>query len=408
MQRFAFPILIARERKELSFAETPKEIHVIPVGKWDHPAYGEMEITDEDIAEFEQNFKDGIRRDLPITLGHDNGMSGGELPAAAWFKNVYARAGKGLYAEIEWTEKGIEAIKKGEYKYFSPEFYTKYEDPETRRVYNNVLVGGALTNKPYFKELDPVASFSEPKIINQFNLNENMDLQTILAKKVEELTAEEKAFVIEHKAELTAEQTEAFKSVLGETETAEQKADREKAEADAKAKADADAAAAAQAEADRVAAEKQASEKNKGKMVTMSEAEANILRANADKGAQAFAELEKMRVAAEVSKLVFSESNKDGRFAPRQKDTLEKFFSSLNDSQRKIFGEIVSAMPKLSFGEIGDGGNTETNIVKDVESKVHAKIKASEGKLTFSTALVAVFKENPDLEKQYNDSLSEE
>ena len=53
-------------------------------GEWQHPVYGEMKITSAGIAEFVRNFKDKVRLKLPITTGHDNGMSGGELPAIGW------------------------------------------------------------------------------------------------------------------------------------------------------------------------------------------------------------------------------------------------------------------------------------------------------------------------------------
>ncbi len=79
-ERIAFPIQLFGEGSK--FAEIPDEIHVVPTGKWNHPAYGEMEINSADIAEFVKNFKANVRNDLPITQGHDNGMSGGELPAS--------------------------------------------------------------------------------------------------------------------------------------------------------------------------------------------------------------------------------------------------------------------------------------------------------------------------------------
>src|SRR5207244_559163 len=52
------------------FAEghaAPEEIQVAPTGKWDHPVYGEMEITSADIAKFVENFKAKVRNDLPIS-----------------------------------------------------------------------------------------------------------------------------------------------------------------------------------------------------------------------------------------------------------------------------------------------------------------------------------------------------
>ena len=64
--------------------------HVVPTGKWQHPAYGEMEISSTDVREFVQNVKNKVRKDLPITAGHDNGTSGGELPAIGWLREPSA------------------------------------------------------------------------------------------------------------------------------------------------------------------------------------------------------------------------------------------------------------------------------------------------------------------------------
>jgi hypothetical protein len=49
-----------------------------------------MKIAPADIAEMKKNFDDGVRLDLPITAGHDNGMSGGELTTEqlATFKEI--------------------------------------------------------------------------------------------------------------------------------------------------------------------------------------------------------------------------------------------------------------------------------------------------------------------------------
>ena len=44
----------------------------------------QMEITTPHIAEFVKNLNVKERLNLPITVGHDNGMSGGELPAIGW------------------------------------------------------------------------------------------------------------------------------------------------------------------------------------------------------------------------------------------------------------------------------------------------------------------------------------
>jgi phage I-like protein len=401
-KRIAFPILLPEGR---AFAEKAGDLHVVPTGKWQHPAYGEMEITTADIKEFVQNFKDKVRRDIPITAGHDNGMNGGELPAIGWFREVYDRGVNGLWAYVEWTEDGAKLLQEGAYKYFSPEFYEEYEDPETRQVYHNVLVGGALTNKPYFKELEaPVLAFSEPGIMNQFN--DPMDIKTVAVKKVEDLSADEKTFLREHKEQLSAEQQSAFKSVFDEAggETDEQKAEREAKEAE-------DKAAAKQDEADKKAEEeRQASEKNKSKVVTMSEAEVTALRKAADDGAKALQKIEASEREALAGKMVFSDTNKNGHFLPKEKEAVVKFLKTLSETQRDQFVNLIGKLPKRDaslFTEVGDGGAQEVSaegIAKKVDGLVKAKM--SEGKLSYSKALQQVFTEQPELKEQYEAALT--
>jgi len=391
-KRIAFPIQLFNESG--SGVAIPDEIHIVPTGKWDHPVYGEMEITSDDIAEFHRNFKDGVRLDLRITAGHDNGMSGGELPAIGWFKELYDRGVNGLWAYVEWTDEGRKLLADRAFKYFSPEFFQVYQDPETGEKRENVLVGGALTNSPYFKELTPVVAFSEPSIMKQFN-SQTMDIKDIVAKKPEDLTAEEKAFLVEHKGELTDEQKTTFEGVIpaegGEDEGGE-------GTGDGAGDGDGDGEGAAKVTA---------SEKNKGKVITMSEGEVVALRSMADKGAKAFAEVEKMKLDKEVDKLVFSESNKDGRLLPKQKDATVSLMLSMSEKQRDQFRNIINGLPKQTFSldELGDGGNTALTAAKEIETAIQAKIKASEGKLGYSAALVQVYSENPDLKARYEAEL---
>ncbi len=393
-KRIAFPIRLFEEGS--SFAELPDQIHVVPTGKWDHPVYGEMEITSVNVSEFVRNFKDHVRKDLPITAGHDNGGNGGELPAIGWFKELIDRGVAGLYAVVEWTEEGKQLLSDRAFKYFSPEFYEEYSDPETGETRSHVLVGGALTNRPYFKELEPVVAFSEPDIMNQFN--ESMDLKTILAKKPEELSEEEKAVVVANKGDLTPEQATAFASVIDETpaETAEEKATREEQE-----QGDANEAAGLNRDG---SAKITASEKGT-KVIVMSEAEAQTLRAAADKGVKALEKIEASERTAKASKMIFSQSNQNGRFLPKQQTALEGFLATLSEKQQDQFVNLVSNMPKasLSFAEVGDGGKeVAATKAAEIEDLVKEKIKASEGKIKYSVALSEVMKENPKLAAEYN------
>jgi phage I-like protein len=397
-KRIAFVQLFA---EAAASAAVPEEIHVVPTGTWNHPMYGEMEITPADIAEFVQNFSRGVRLDIPIPAGHDNGMSGGELPAIGWFTELIDRGAAGLYASTKWTAEGKQLLTDGSFKYFSPEFYEQYSDPETGVKYGHVLVGGALTNKPYFKELEPVvAQFSEPDIMNQFNLD--MKLKDILAKEPAKLSELEKAFVKEHKSELNAEQTTAFASVFDESAPAE--TEEEKAAREEKEQGDANEAAGKNRDG---SVKVEASEKG---TVVITAAELAALRSKADKGQEAFSQVETMKLDAEVSKMIFSATNAEGRILPKSKDAIVSFMKTLSEKQRDQFRNIVNALPTSKmFGELGDAGKqvdaSETAVAK-IDALVKEAVKASEGKLSYSAALAKVTKENPKLASEYNAEVS--
>jgi hypothetical protein len=218
-----FPFQFDEEAGESGVAEIPDTIHLIPIGQWQHDAYGPITITASDIREFVQNFNAGIRKGVPITAGHEGMM---ELPAVGWIQKVEARD-DGLWGTVSWTELGEEALEDRQYKFFSPEFYRDYEDPQDHQIYRNVITGGALTKAPYFKELEAVV-FSEKILKTNFN-EKTMTIAEILAKKMEELSDEEKTFIKEHASELTEEQKTAYTSIIEEpkAETEEEKTARE-------------------------------------------------------------------------------------------------------------------------------------------------------------------------------------
>lgn len=92
--------------------------------------------------------------DLAVDVDHNPG--GG---AVGWFKELMVESGK-LLAKVDWTKEGAQLIKGGKYRYFSPEFMFAWRDPATGKTAKNVLFGGSLTNRPFLKDMQPVA-FSE-------------------------------------------------------------------------------------------------------------------------------------------------------------------------------------------------------------------------------------------------------
>ena len=415
-----------------AFAEhgdMPKEIHVLPVGKWNHPNYGPITISREDIAQFKENFDNGLRKGIPITEGHDHGFGSGELPAVGWFTDLIDRGANGLYAIVEWTEKGKTLLVEKAFKFFSPEFYSEYEDPETRAIHENVLIGGALTNKPYFKELDAVV-LSENIINNQFIFNDKtMKLQNILAKEVADLTPEETTFLRENVEELTDEQKETFESALqdagegggegegsGEGERSGGGGGAGEGEGGdggegGEGEGGGEGSGAGEGEGSgegEGAGEGEGGQQNAAEFKTdekgnviMSMAEAKMLSKKANAGFEASKELKMSKIKAEANKLVFSEQNSKGRFLPAQSEKVFGFMKDLNETQRKTFAELVNAVPASNlFDEIGNGGNTEGSAFAEIEGKVK-KLMSEDKQLRYADAVKSVCEENPKLAHRY-------
>ena len=381
--------------------ELPKEIQVLPIGKWNHPAYGPIIITSEDIAQFKINFDKGLRKDIPITEGHE---SFDEKPAVGWFVELIDRGGNGLYASIEWTKKGKTLLSEKSYKYFSPEFYSEYEDPETREIYENVLVGGALTNKPYFKELEAVV-LSENIINNKLKFND-MTLEEILAKKVEELSAEEKTFLQANKEELNEEQLATFGSVF-EDEKTEEKTEEEKTEEKTEEEKTEENKSEEKEEekTEEKTEEKSTEEKveasefkmNEKGEVIMTAGQAKALTAKANAGYEASEKLRKSDIKAESNKLVFTEQNSKGKILPKDEQKVFSFMLGLSVAQRKTFAELVDSIPSSQiFSEKGSGQIVEGSAVAEIEAKT--KVMMSEDKtLSYSDAVNKVCSENKEL-----------
>ena len=128
-------------------------IQAMRPGKFHHPMHGEIALTPERIARFAANVNENVRgHQLDIDYNHKDGVEGDK--AAGWVAQAEARD-DGLWVDVAWTEDGAAAVQKGLYRYFSPEFVNEWKHPEGA-VYEDVLFGGALTNRPFLKDMLPV------------------------------------------------------------------------------------------------------------------------------------------------------------------------------------------------------------------------------------------------------------
>jgi hypothetical protein len=127
-------------------------VQALPVGEYSHPTYGAIKVTPERVAQFANNVNVRTRgTDLDIDYDHKD-YSG---KAAGWVKAASAKQ-DGLWIQVEWTEDAYNSLKKREYRYFSPEFADEWEHPKTKVKYKDVLFGGALTNRPFLKDILPI------------------------------------------------------------------------------------------------------------------------------------------------------------------------------------------------------------------------------------------------------------
>jgi phage I-like protein len=82
---------------------------------------------------------------LPIDENHSTDLAaprGGASPAFGWMSNLCADENGAIWADVEWTERGRDALSKKEYQYISPVFCSD-EQGEI-----NCILRAALTNTP--------------------------------------------------------------------------------------------------------------------------------------------------------------------------------------------------------------------------------------------------------------------
>jgi len=127
-------------------------IQAMPLGSYEHPVHGKIDFTPDKLKQFADNVNNKVRgQDLDIDYDHKQQTA----EAAGWVQAAES-TDKGLNLKVEWTKKAAERIRNKEYRYFSPEFTDEWQHPKTGAKHQNVLFGGALTNRPFLKDILPV------------------------------------------------------------------------------------------------------------------------------------------------------------------------------------------------------------------------------------------------------------
>ncbi|WP_440220919.1 phage protease [Dietzia sp. MNB45] len=358
----------------------PSRIEAIQVGEWCAPYHGDFEVTRGDLLEAKANFDAGIYRvngTEPIagTLDH----LGGGTPAA-FRMTAFEVEGDSLYASVEWTELGKEKLDRDEYRYFSIEYFPRsmpWTNPEDAgQVLANVITGGTLTNDPLFKKLKPVMASARAGESDNHNERKGMDLEAIRAKQVSDLTAEEKTFLAEHKADLTEEELTKFElsEGAGEGESQDQGGDQGEGTGDEGKNVEASAT---------------------GRIAAL-EKELAAVRASATAATAALAD----RDAREFVQA----SVKAGQIKSDQEDAAVRLITASSKSQAAAVKKFIEGLPKnesLNASAAGtDSQAGAPSAINMVYAKADEMVKADAG-LRRTDAIMKVLKEDKDLATKF-------
>jgi len=113
--------------------------------------YGKLTLSKAMFQKMIRNFDAGVfGQKIYLDVSHQTYKG-----SAGEFIRLFMDGNK-LRGEVEFTDYGIDAVKKLLMQYISIEFTADYEDPETDKKHGPLLFGAALTNRPRVKRLEPI------------------------------------------------------------------------------------------------------------------------------------------------------------------------------------------------------------------------------------------------------------
>lgn len=328
-----------------------------------------IKITDAMLDDYVHNFEQGTYgTEIQVNLKHDR-----DGEAAGWIKKVYKLDGV-LFAEVEWTQLGMEKITSKQFRYTSSELALSYTEPKTGAKVKNVLIGVALTNIPAVKGMAPVTLSEEAPISKELFLSLNSIFMKDKVKAMYDGLMKKDAVSEKEMAEFadlckdageeptSGEMTALKKKMsskppvkkLSEGEDDEENANDTKKQEDEKLSEKNDQKVSL-------------SEFNKMKKLVDAESKANK---------ELKEKLDRMDLKEEVSsELVLSEDNITG--FTNDAETLSdvvNFMMSLSQEQRNVFKSLVAKVRTVDLSTIGNTVQTKNT----AQSKEDQAIEAAE------------------------------
>lgn len=390
--------------------KVPDVIELIPSGMWPNSWKGSLEITQNDLQEYVDNFNTGVglpdngSEGAPIDYSHDD-----HKKASGWIKEVFIQAGM-LMARVEWTQSAVQAIKDGEFKFISPSFYPRclghWCDPENpERTAVNVLLGAGLTNIPFFKGMKGLkaSQHNGDEQGHSLFISASQERNT-MTKTLEELrktpvgeivnlSDEDKAVLSGAKDQLTADEQVAFG--LAETPKPTPPTDTLPSPSDVINNTSADETSVP-AEAIAI----QASIKS-GTHKLVATNELDGLKASVKAQGETIQKYERERIDASVTKAI-AEGKIVASEAKDWGDRIEKDPTMQNTLNNLRPNPILAS----EIGDSnGDSAMTATAQIQSEAEKIVASAKEQGETMDIGTAMSRVMKNNPALTSQYNDEL---
>lgn len=355
-------------------------IQLMPLGSYSHPLFGDLNITPEKVKNIVRNFELNVR-ETDLDIDYDHKATDGR--AAGWIREVQDRGSSGLWGLIEWTAPAFRALRDKEYKYFSPEYTDEWEHPKTGVVHKDVLFGGAITNRPFLKDILPINLSEFPEVVRDNEGGSRMDpkkLRQLLGLK-EDATDDEVQAAIDAgiaKAEATSETG----SGEGGNEPPEGGgASTETPPAGTETPAN---------EPVTVSASEQAA------LVQLAETNPAVKALLASQEAQG-KQIEELAATAKLSEIKAKFTGFDtGKLtlSPTQRTIAQKLAIKLSDTDTATFFELLTDIVTNGVVELGERGGGRTDptaanatLAQTFEAAVDKSIQLSEGKLDYITAV---------------------
>jgi hypothetical protein len=159
--------LIEGFKSDIEFGGDPVWLEALPARLYKTPQYGEVPVTVEKLQRMVDGFKKRIRgQDIAVNFDHGADKAKGNK-AAGWYKDFAIKPSSSdpnrmsLYAAVDFTDTAQAEVNAGEWKYFSMEWDDLWMD-NTGAKHEDVIMGGALTNRPVAKDMAALpVNFSE-------------------------------------------------------------------------------------------------------------------------------------------------------------------------------------------------------------------------------------------------------